>query len=68
MKFVIIGGSGLIEQGSSKDFGRQATRSSLHRPRSDVKSITGEGLFSRRCFVWPIGADQTSAGFCQGDA
>ena len=26
------------------------------------------GVFSRRCFVRPIDANLTSAGFCQGDA
>jgi len=35
-------------------------------PNSGVNTITGEGMFNRRCFV--IGANQTGAGFCQGDA
>jgi hypothetical protein len=30
--------------------------------------LPNAGAFSRRCFVRPIGTNQTSAGFCQGDA
>jgi hypothetical protein len=30
--------------------------------------LPNAGAFSRRCFVRPVGANQTSAGFCQGDA
>ena len=30
--------------------------------------LPNAGAVSRRCFVRPIGANQTSAGFCQGDA
>jgi hypothetical protein len=58
MKFVVIGGGGLIETKLVKRLRDAATRSSMN--------ITREGLFSQRCFVWPIGADQTTAGFCQG--
>jgi hypothetical protein len=61
MKFASSEAAASSKQSSSKDFATQATRSSLN-------SITREGLFSRRCFVVPIGADQTTAGFCQGDA
>ena len=67
MKFVVIGGGGLIETKLVKRVREVGHETSLHRPRPGVNSITGEGLFSRRCFVWPIGADQTSAGFCKGD-
>jgi nucleoside-diphosphate-sugar epimerase len=61
MKFVVIGGGGLIETKLVKrlrDAGHEIIAEQHHR----------EGLFSRRCFVGPIGADQTTAGFCQGDA
>ena len=30
--------------------------------------LRNAGAFSRRCFVRPIGANQTSAVFCRGDA
>jgi len=30
--------------------------------------LPNAGAFSWRCLVRPIGANQTSAGFCQGDA
>jgi uncharacterized protein YbjT (DUF2867 family) len=64
MKIVVIGGSGLIGKKLIpllRERGHEAVSAS---PSSGVNTITGEGLFNRRCFVRPIGANQTSAGFC----
>jgi hypothetical protein len=66
MKIVVI--SGLIETKLVKRLREAGNEIIAASPRSGVNSITGDGLFGRHCFVWPIGVDQTSPGFYHGDA
>jgi uncharacterized protein YbjT (DUF2867 family) len=68
MKIVVIEGSGLIGTKLVKRLPEASHEVIAASPNSGVNTITGEGMFNRRCFVRPIGANHTSADFCQGDA